>query len=144
MKIRVTAILIQAESILLVEQNVDKFRSWSLPGGGVEDGETLEDSLVREMKEETGLEVRVNELLYVCDYINDEKHVLHITFLVESVGGSFGKTIPGLDLNEIKSMSFVPINNLVDFGFTEKFKSLVSNGFPGKGSYMGAKVNIGL
>ena len=38
-------------------------RSWSLPGGKVEEGETLAAALVREMREETGLDVEPGRLL---------------------------------------------------------------------------------
>jgi ADP-ribose pyrophosphatase YjhB (NUDIX family) len=42
---------------------------WSIPGGTVELGETLEEALVREMAEETGLEVEPLEILTVFDRI---------------------------------------------------------------------------
>lgn len=45
---------------------------WSIPGGTVESGETLEQALVREMAEETGLEVEPLELLTVFDWIERE------------------------------------------------------------------------
>ena len=45
---------------------------WSIPGGTVELGETLEQALVREMAEETGLEVEPLELLTVFDRIERE------------------------------------------------------------------------
>lgn len=41
---------------------------WTFPGGGVEEGETLDQAVVREVKEETGLDVRTIRLLFEEDY----------------------------------------------------------------------------
>lgn len=144
MKIRVTGIVIQKDTILLLEQNVDNKRNWSLPGGGLEEGETLEEGLKRELQEETGIGVEVKHLLYLCDYIRGGSHVVHITFLCSTSHSELGKTTPGLDKNEIKSAKFVPISDLETHGFSATFKRLVQDGFPHKGSYMGDKSRIGL
>lgn len=144
MKIRITAIVLRNDRILLVEQNVDDKRGWSLPGGGLDEGETLEVGIRRELQEETGIKVQVKELLYLCDYIRNDKHVVHITFLAEAPNDELGETTPGLDDNPIKSIAYIPVSELERYGFTKKFKDLILNDFPGKGSYVGDKSNIGL
>lgn len=57
---------------------------WSIPGGTVELGETLHHALVREMKEETGLEVEPLEVLTVFDRIErDGQEVAHHHVIVD-------------------------------------------------------------
>jgi ADP-ribose pyrophosphatase YjhB (NUDIX family) len=62
-RVRVTGVVIEDDRILLLNQDTDTGRSWSLPGGKVEDGETLAAALVREMRAETGLDVEPGRLL---------------------------------------------------------------------------------
>lgn len=93
----------------------------------------LGDALVREMREETGIEVEVGRLLYVCDHIVSEKsiHVVHITFEVRKMGGVLGEIIEGVDTRPICGVEFVKIAFLPQRGFSEKFTRLVEDGFPG-------------
>ena len=58
-----TGIVIEDGRLLLLNQDTPNTgRSWSLPGGKLEEGETLAGALVREMKEETGLDVEPGRL----------------------------------------------------------------------------------
>ena len=50
MHVRVTGVVIEDDRMLLLNQDTGTGRSWSLPGGKVEEGETLADALVREMR----------------------------------------------------------------------------------------------
>lgn len=144
-KIRITAILVEDRHILLVEQKVTKSRKWSLPGGALEFGETIEQCAVRETKEETGLDIAIEKLLYVCDRLEEDHHVVHITFAVKRLGGHLRLgSEPESKANPIRSVRMVPIASLEEYGFSECFYELVATNFPDSGNYMGSVINIGL
>jgi ADP-ribose pyrophosphatase YjhB (NUDIX family) len=138
----VTGVVIEDGRILLLNQDADAGRPWSLPGGKLEDGETLAGALVREMKEETGLDVEVGRLLYVCDHL--PAGVVHMTFEARRTGGTVGDIAAGADTTPIRGVEFVPLPKLPELGFSDRFTELAIAGFPGAGSYMGPKSAIGL
>ncbi len=70
--------------LLLVEQNSGQ-KYWSLPGGRVESNETIEQAAIREVKEETGLEVRLSRTIGI--YLKPEEDGLAITFEGHVEGG---------------------------------------------------------
>lgn len=62
-------ILDEADRILLALRNVAPEPQWTLPGGGVELGETVEQAVVRELREETGYDVGVGPLLGIASWV---------------------------------------------------------------------------
>jgi ADP-ribose pyrophosphatase YjhB (NUDIX family) len=142
MRVRVTGVVVEDGRILLLNQDTDTGRSWSLPGGKLEAGETLAQALVREMMEETGLDIEPGRLLYVCDHVPAE--VVHMTFEARRTGGTLGDVMAGADATPIRGVEFVPVAKLPELGFSERFAELITAGFPSAGSYMGPKSAIGL
>ena len=135
MRTRVTGVCVEDDRILLLDQDTDGPRSWSLPGGKVAPGETLAEALVREMREETGVLVDVGRMLYLCDHVPAD--VVHITFEVRRVGGVMGDVVVGADTRPIRGVAFVKLTELPGLGFSERFVELAMAGWPGAGSYHG-------
>lgn len=75
-----------SEKVLMVCNRRSSGLSWSLPGGAREPGETLEETVVRETREETGLEVAVEGIVAVGERLRNS-HVLIATFIARRVGG---------------------------------------------------------
>ena len=79
------AVIFDDEGRVLVSRRVDS--GWfNLPGGGVEPDESMPEGLMREVREETGLEVEVGRLVGV--YSKPQKHELVLVFRAKVTGGS--------------------------------------------------------
>jgi 8-oxo-dGTP diphosphatase len=69
----VGAVIVDRGRVLLVRRGTEPLRGhWSLPGGLIEVGESLEAGLIREVREETGLIVAIVELIELLDRIHRE------------------------------------------------------------------------
>lgn len=75
------------EILLALRRDIDW---WNLPGGGLELGETVEEGVCREVREETGLEVEVDHLVGV--YSKPQKQEIVLTFLCRTLGGTLTTT----------------------------------------------------
>lgn len=137
--IRVTGLLIEADRVLAVEEVHETYTQWCLPGGKLEYGETVVQGLAREIREETGLEVAVGELLYVTDRFRSRgNHDVDLCFAVHLVGGNVEERQASDGGGEIiGDVRLIPIDDLPKYGFGEKFVTLIREGFPNKGSYYG-------
>ncbi len=87
----------QSRQKILLTRRTDNGR-WCLPGGRMDPGESVTETCIREVLEETGLEVKVKHLIgvysspdYLLEYADGERcHVVALNFEVEAIGGTLG------------------------------------------------------
>lgn len=104
------AVIVKGNKVLLIKRAGDPGRGlWSIPGGLVELGEKIKDAVRREVKEETGLDVRVGEIANVTEIITrDEEgkvkyHFVIVDFFAEVLRGELK---PSSDALEAKWVEF--------------------------------------
>jgi len=111
--ITVDGVIIKNGKVLLIKRRNEPFKGrWALPGGFVEYGETVEDAVLREVKEETGMDAEIKKLVGVySDPSRDPRgHTISIVFLLEGKGdvmaGDDAVEAKFFDLNELPPLAF--------------------------------------
>jgi len=116
--------VIHEEKVLLTKR--EDFEVWCLPGGGVEEGESLAEAGIREVKEETGMDVELTRLVGVYSRMGGGMHDVHaVLYVAKPMGGEL-RTQP----NEVIEIAYFPFEQLPDemlFGFKKRIQDAVSN-----------------
>jgi 8-oxo-dGTP diphosphatase len=122
----VGAVIMQDGRVVLVKRRFEPLAGqWSLPGGRLELGETLEAGLAREMLEETGLEVEVGPVIDVFDRIllDPERkvryHYVLIDYLCRPIGGTLAHG------SDVAAAELVDPGELDRFRLTPKATSVI-------------------
>lgn len=97
---------------VMVKPDVDW---WCLPGGTVDEGETIPEALVREFEEETGILPKIGKLLYVHQFKTEKKEHLEFFFEIKNptdyLSVDLTKTTHGVE--EIEAIEFVDIKSTI-------------------------------
>ena len=111
-KVAAGALVVQHDAILLNQRDIDPgIGKWGLPAGYVELGERVEDAAIREVKEETGLDVSLDGLLGV--YSDVERGVALVIYCASVRGGEL---IVG---HETRAVGFFALDALPELAFTQ-------------------------
>jgi ADP-ribose pyrophosphatase YjhB (NUDIX family) len=115
--IRAVALVIKEDDILLMWRKKQGKEYYVFPGGGVEENETVREAVLREMKEETTLEIKIEKLLYHHCYINDSDQFFYLCSYIKGepeLGDSNEKEDMLKDKNNVYLPLWVKINKLKD------------------------------
>lgn len=123
MKVGVNVAIFEDGEILLTRR--EDFGVWCMPGGGVDEGESMGEAAVREALEETGIKVKLKRLVGIYSMPEAKAWAnLIVVFVAEPVGGVMKK-----QAGEVVEMRFFPVDNLPEnllFGHRQRILDAVS------------------
>ena len=113
----VGAIVIRDGTLLMVKRGREPAKGlWSIPGGRVEPGEYLADAVKREVREETGLEVEVGELIGILEVVGDDDH-----FVIHDYGAEPVDNREPVASDDAEEIVWVPLGKVASLDCTPRF-----------------------
>jgi len=96
----------------MVKHKMGHIPFWAPPGGGIEFGETVEDTLKREFLEETGLSIEIVKFQFGCEFIMPPLHAIELFYEVKAVSGTLAAgNDPELQI--IEKVQFLSFNEIL-------------------------------
>jgi len=115
-QVAVGAIVFKEDKVLLVLRGKPPAENlWSIPGGSVELGETLQEATEREIREEAGITIRAREPVYTFDVLErDNKGNVRFHYVIVDLSADYisGELRPGDDAVDVRWFSADEVNKL--------------------------------
>lgn len=104
------AVIKEAGRVLITQRKKEATHGlkWEFPGGKLEEGESPEDCIIREIKEEIDLDIEVDKIYQAVMHSYGERNILLLAYLCRQVGGSPAPL-------ECRSIAWVPAGSLLEY-----------------------------
>ena len=131
----VAAIIRKGDLIFATQRGYGDFKDWwEFPGGKMEPGETPEEALAREIREELDAEINVDKFLYTVEWDYPKFHLtMHCfmsTLLNEALHLNEHEAARWLNKNELYSVNWLPADAILLPMILEELEPVISNESP--------------
>ena len=144
----VNVAVINERQILLTKR--EDFEVWCLPSGGIEEGESVAQAAIRETKEETGIDVKLESLVGIYSRIGQFPNIHAVLFTAKPIGGNI-QTQPSETI-EVKYFEFDEIPEELSLGHRRRIEDAINKDlrnmavtqeiiFPGRGEITSSDIN---
>ena len=118
-RVRACGICLSEGGLLMVNhRGITSGDFWAPPGGGVEFGQSVEETLKKEFLEETGIEIRPLQFMFGCEYIAKPIHSIELFYATEITGGKL-KTGHDPEIQIITDAKFIAAADLIKIRLEE-------------------------
>jgi 8-oxo-dGTP diphosphatase len=121
-KATVGAVVESRDTILLELRSIEPFKdTWCIPGGHIEFGEPVEEALVREVREETGLTVTGYRFLnYFMEYFPElDWHAVALAFVAQAEGTEEAQQ------SEVRELRWVPVEEALSYDLAFRHRAII-------------------
>ena len=134
----VAVILDEEERVLLTKRSVPPFKDmWVMPGGKIGLGEPIVEALKREVREEVGIKVDVDDLIDVFEHVTpgeDNYHFVIIYYLCRPLSCNIDH-----NRDEVDEAAWVNCDDLADYNIAEGAGYILDKVFPKKSAAAGCR-----
>jgi 8-oxo-dGTP diphosphatase len=114
-RISVGALIVRGDTVLMVNhKRIDKYDFWVAPGGGIKGKELMKDAVIREVKEETGFDVCVGNLLYIEEMFEPQMRMVKFWYQCDILAGQLDYSSPDAKAEYIIDAKFMTQQELLD------------------------------
>lgn len=113
-----SAIIIKDNKVFITQRGYGDFKDkWEFPGGKLEEGESGEDCIVREIKEELDAEIEVNKLLDTIEYTYPTFHLIMHNYICKLKNDHLSllehEAAKFVSVDELDKIDFLPADKLI-------------------------------